>query len=109
MGLYHSVAIAYGFEIPATTDLDQLDQVIGDGPDLVKDNVGHIVIGDYDQLLLVTRYTTVKENAVIRLTADTLAPPADLAAWEEALHAIAVRLGHPDHPAPAWLAIHNYR
>lgn len=109
MGLYHSVGIAYGFEIPNDTDLDRLDEVIGDGPDLVKDSVGHIVVGDWDRLLLVTRYTPVAENEVVRLNADTLPQPADLAAWEEALHDVAVRLGYTDHPAPAWLVIHNYR
>jgi hypothetical protein len=109
MGLYHSVAVAYGFEIPASNDLDRLDEVIGDGPDLLKDSVGHIVIGDYDRLLLVTRYVSVAENAVVDLTSDALASPAELADWEAALHDVAVRLGHPEHPAPAWLAIHNYR
>ncbi|MFJ9101371.1 hypothetical protein ACIRJM_23220 [Streptomyces sp. NPDC102405] len=109
MGLYHSVAIAYGFEIPNTTDLDRLDEVIGDGPDLLKDSVGHIVVGDWDRLLLVTRYAPVEENAVVRLAADTLAQPAELAAWEAALHDVAVHLDHTDHPPPAWLVIHNYR
>jgi hypothetical protein len=109
MGLYHSVGIAYGFEIPASTDLDRLDQVIGDGPDLVKDSVGHIVVGDYDRLLLVTRYEPVAETEVFRLSTDTLAQPEVLAAWEEALHVIALQLGHTDHAAPAWLVIHNYR
>lgn len=109
MGLYHSVAIAYGFEIPSRTDLDRLDEVIGDGPDLLKDSVGHIVVGDWDQLLLVTRYVPVEENAVVRLAADTLAQPGELAAWEAALHDVAVRLDHTDHPPPAWLVIHNYR
>lgn len=108
MGLYHSVGVAYGFEIPASTDLDRLDEVIGDGPDLVKDSVGHLFIGDYDRLLLVTRYERVEENAVVRLTPDTLAQPAELAAWEEALHDTAVRLGYVDHPAPAWLVVHDY-
>jgi hypothetical protein len=108
MGLYHSVGIAYGFEITNDTSLEQLDEVIGDGPDLVKDSVGHIVVGDYDRLLLVTRYAPVEENAVVRL-GWSLAEPAELAAWEEALHGVALRLGHADHPAPAWLAIHNYR
>ncbi|MFD7705595.1 hypothetical protein [Streptomyces sp. NPDC059786] len=108
MGLYHGVGIGYGFEIPASTDLDRLDQVIGDGPDLVKDSVGHIVVGDFERLLLVTRYTPVAENEVVRLTADSLATPAELAAWEAALHGIAVRLGCADHPAPAWLLIHDY-
>lgn len=109
MGLCHSVAIAYGFEIPTDTDLEQLDNVIGDGPDLLKDSVGHITIGDGDHLLLVTRHSPVEENAVVRLTVDTLAQPAELAAWEAALHDVALRVGHTDHPAPTWLAVHNYR
>lgn len=108
MGLYHSVSVAYGLEIPNTTDLDQLDQVIGDGPDLVKDSVGHHVIGDYERLLLCTRFIRVEENEVLRL-GWSLAEPAELATWGEALHGTAVRLGYPDHPAPAWLAVHNYR
>ncbi|MFE3031531.1 hypothetical protein ACFXKY_07770 [Streptomyces canus] len=109
MGLYHSVALAYGFEISTETDLEQLDKVIGDGPDLLKDSVGHIVVGDYDRLLLVTRYTPTEENVVVRLTPDTLAPADELTAWNEALHAVAVRLDQAAHPAPAWLLIHNYR
>jgi hypothetical protein len=108
MGFYHSVALAYGFEIPADTDLDQLDQVIGDGPDLLKDSVGHIVIGDRDQLLLVTRYTPTEENTVVRVTAD-MASVAERAAWDAARHDTAARLGLTDHPEPAWLLIHNYR
>jgi len=108
MGLYHSVAVAYGFEIPADTDIDHLDRVIGDGPDLLKDSVGHIIVGDYDRLLLVTRYTTAEENAVVRLTAD-MATTEELAAWDAALHAVAARLDHADHEPPGWLLIHNYR
>jgi hypothetical protein len=109
MGLYHSVAVTYGFEIPKDTDLDLLDQVIGDGPDLAVDSVGHIVIGDLDQLLLVTRYTPVKENEVVPILPDQLASVAELAAWDSALDYTAVRLGHPDHPQPRWLVVHNYR
>lgn len=109
MGLYHSVGIAFGFEIPTDTDYDQLDKVIGDGPDLLKDSVGHITVGDGDRLLLVTRYSPIEENEVVRLTGEALAQPGELAVWEAALHDAAVRLGHPDHSAPAWLAIHNYR
>lgn len=108
MGLQHSVAVTYGFELPKDIDLDRLDAVIGDGPDLVKDSVGHHVIGDYERLLLCTRFTQVEENQVLRL-GWSLAEPAELATWEEALHAVALRLGYPDHPAPAWLAVHNYR
>lgn len=109
MGLYHSVSLTYGFEIPTTTDLDALDKVIGDGPDLVKDSVGHHVVGDYDRLLLVTRFTPVDENEVVCLTGDEHAQSAELAAWDRALHDVAVRLGYTDHPQPAWLVVHNYR
>lgn len=109
MGLYHSVSLSYGFEIPADTDLDQLDAVIGDGPDLVKDNVGHLIVGDYERLLLVTRHTRVDENDVVCLAADSLAHLGELAEWDAALHEVAVRLGHVDHPEPAWLLVHNYR
>ncbi|MFJ2000301.1 hypothetical protein [Streptomyces chartreusis] len=109
MGLYHSVGLGYGFEIPADTDIDQLDQVIGNGPDLGPDGVGHVIVGDLDQLLLVTRYMPAEENTVVRLAADNLASPAALATWEKALHTVALRLGYTDHPAPAWLLIHNYR
>ncbi|BCM70912.1 hypothetical protein EASAB2608_06246 [Streptomyces sp. EAS-AB2608] len=109
MGLYHSVSLAYGFEIPADTDLDLLDQVIGDGPDLVKDSVGHMVIGDCDQLLLVTRFTPVKENEVVPFIPDELASVAELADWDSALDSAAIRLGYADHPEPRWLVVHNYR
>lgn len=109
MGLYHSVAVTYGFEIPTTTDLDLLDQVIGDGPDLVKDSVGHHVIGDWDRLLLCTRFIPVAENEVVPVIPDELASAAELGAWDSALHDVAVRLGHTDHPEPRWLIVHNYR
>lgn len=107
MGLYHSVGITYGFEIPARTEIDDIDRACFGQPDS-PDSVGYIVVGDCDQLLLVTRNLPVKENAVVRL-GWSLAEPAELAAWEEALHNVAVRLGLADHPAPAWLAVHNYR
>lgn len=107
MGLKRSVGIGYGFEIPNTTDLNDLDRACFGQPDS-PDSVGYIVVGDYDRLLLITRHLPVKENEVVRL-GWSLAEPADLAAWEEALHAVAIRLGIPDHPAPAWLAVHNYR
>lgn len=108
MGLYHSVDLAYGIEIPTTTDIDAIDAALSNQP-TPTGHVSYIVVGDWDRLLLVTRSTDIEENAVIRLTTDTLAQPAELAAWEQALHSVAVRLGHADHPAPAWLVIHNYR
>ena len=108
MSLKHSVSLSYGFEIPARTDLNDLDRALFGQPNH-PDSVGYIVVGDYDQLLLVTRSTVVAENEVVPATPDTLAEPADLTAWDTALHDAAVRLGLTDHPAPAWLVIHNYR
>ncbi|MBD9700697.1 hypothetical protein IHE56_01035 [Streptomyces sp. ID01-12c] len=108
MGLYHSVSLSYGFEIPARTDVDEIDRALRGQPNS-PDSVGYIVVGDRDQLLLVTRSTCVAENEVVRVTPDTLAEPTDLATWDTALHDAAVRLGLTDHPAPAWLVIHNYR
>ncbi|WP_200309148.1 hypothetical protein [Streptomyces adelaidensis] len=108
MGLYHSVSVVYGFEIPNRTDIDDIDRACFGQPDS-PDSVGYIVVGDRDQLILATRCTLVDENEVVRITPDTLAEPADLTAWASALHAAAVRLGLADHPAPAWLVIHNYR
>jgi hypothetical protein len=108
MGLYHSICLTYGFEIPADTDIDELDALLADQPK-DRESVGHVVVGDRDQLLLVTRFAGVAENTVVRLTADTLTPTDVTATWDAALHEIAVRLGHPDHPAPAWLVVHNHR
>lgn len=108
MGLYHSVSLSYGFEIPSRTDLNDLDSALQGQPNS-PDSVGYIVVGDCDRLLLVTRSTVVAENEVVRVTPDALAEPADLTVWASALHDAAVRLGLTDHPAPAWLAVHNYR
>jgi hypothetical protein len=107
MGLYHSVNIVYGIEIPNRTDIDDIDRALFGQPDS-PDSVGYIVVGDRDQLLLATRCTRVDENAVIPLTPDFFTPP-ELSDWGVALHEAAVRLGLADHPAPAWLVIHNYR
>lgn len=108
MGLYHSVSLSYGFEIPTRTDVDAIDRACFGQPN-EPDSVGYIVVGDYDRLLLITRSLPVTTNGVLRLAPDTLAQPDELATWEEALHDAAGRLGLADHPAPAWLLIHNYR
>lgn len=108
MGLYHSVSLSYGFEIPAKTDVDEIDRAL-QGQPYDPDSVGYIVVGDCDRLLLATRHRPVKENEVIQIDADQLATVDEMTAWNEALHAVAVRLGQAAHPAPAWLLIHNYR
>jgi hypothetical protein len=108
MGLYHSVAVTYGFEIPASTDIDDVDRACFGQPG-TPDDVGYIVVGDMDRLLLATRHTPVKENAVVSIAPEALATVDELTAWNEALHAAAVRLGQAAHPAPGWLLVHNYR
>lgn len=107
MGLYHSVSIVYGFEIPPHTDVNEVDRALQNQP-YNPDSVGYIVVGDCDRLLLATRCVRVDENAVISLTPEFFTPPG-LSDWGVALHEAAVRLGLTDHPAPAWLAVHNYR
>lgn len=107
MGLYHSVGITYGFEIPADTDIDAIDLALFGQPN-TPDSVGYLVIGDRDQLLLVTEVQQVKENQVVPLTDEYYTRP-ELAQWLVALHEAAVRMGCPDHPLPAWLVVHNYR
>lgn len=107
MGLYHSVNIVYGIEIPNRTDLNDLDRELRGQP-YNPDAVGYIVVGDCDRLILATRCVRVEENAVVSLTPDFFTPTG-LSDWGVALHEAAVRLGLADHPAPAWLLIHNYR
>lgn len=109
MGLKNSTSLAYGFEIPTSIDLDQIDRALGEERNDDPDCVGYTVVGDWDKAVLCTRFTSVGENQVLRLTPGTLASPEQLAAWETALHDAAVRMGCADHPAPAWLVIHNYR
>lgn len=108
MGLYHSVALAYGFEIPADTDTDAIDRACF-GQEHTEDAVGYLVVGDRDQLLLVTRIVRAAENTVTPVAPGTHATPAEETAWVVALHDVALRLGHTDHPLPTWLLIHNYR
>lgn len=108
MGLYHSVSLSYGFEIPNQTDIEDIDRACFGQPN-GPDSVGYIVVGDCDRLLLATRHRPVKENEIVQIGADQLATVDEMTAWNEALHAVAVRLGQAAHPAPAWLVIHNYR
>lgn len=107
MGLYHSVNVVYGFEIPAQTDVNEIDHALRNQP-YNPDSVGYIVVGDCDRLLLATRCVRVDELAVISLTPEFFTPPG-LSDWGVALHEAAVRIGCPNHPTPTWLVIHNYR
>jgi hypothetical protein len=107
MSLYHSVGIAYGIEIPTTIGIDDIDDALQGQPNS-PDNVGYIVVGDLDRLLLVTRHIPAEENTVTPLTPDIFTAP-ELTEWTVALRKAAVRVGCPNPPAPTWLVIHNYR
>ncbi|WP_060887634.1 hypothetical protein [Streptomyces caniscabiei] len=108
MGLYHSTHVAYGFEIPASTDFDALDNVLNDQPDGERlGRVQHTYLGDYEQLFLLAESTEVEANAFARITPDHFAR-YEIPVWNTVLHNIAVRLGHETHPEPAWLILHDH-
>ncbi|MFE9286627.1 hypothetical protein [Streptomyces olivaceus] len=106
MGLYHSVGLGYGIEIPNDTSIDDIDRALFGQPNS-PDSVGYIIVGDRDKTLLVTRYVRAEENTVTRITVD-LATVEELTAWDAALHAAVVRLGLAGRPTPAWLLIHDH-
>jgi hypothetical protein len=106
MGLYHSVGIAYGFEIPNDTDIDDIDRALQGQPNS-PDNVGYLIIGDRDKTLLVTEYKRAVENTVIPVTPEFFTR-YEVPAWNAALHEAAVRINYAEHPLPAWLLIHDY-
>lgn len=105
MGLQHSTYLAYGIEIPATTDFERLDTVLGEQPGTGR--VQHTFLGDFERLFLAAELKEIEENAFAAIT-----PAAftryEIPAWNEALHAIAVRLGHQKHPEPSWLVLHDH-
>ena len=108
MGLYHSTYRAYGFEIPATTDFDHVDQVLADQPDGERlGRIQHTYLGDYEQLFLLAVSDEVEANEFARITAADF-ERTELPVWNTALHNIAVRLGHPLHAEPAWLVLHDH-
>jgi len=108
MSLDHSTYVAYGLEIPSTTDFERLDQILTDQADAERlGRVQHVYLGDYERLFLLTACDEVPENSCVAMTAAHYQRP-ELAGWIAALHDIAVRLGHPDHPLPTWLVLHDY-
>jgi hypothetical protein len=108
MGLYHSTYKAYGFEIPATTDFEQLDQVLADQPDGERlGRVQHTYLGDFERLFLLAVCEEIEANDFARITADDC-QRYELPVWNTVLHDTAVRLGHEQHPEPTWLLLHDY-
>jgi hypothetical protein len=108
MSLYHSTYVGYGFEIPASTDFEQLDQVLADQPDSERlGRVEHTFLGDFERLFLHTSCEEIEANAFARITAAAFTR-YELPVWNTVLHNIAVRLGHETHPEPAWLVLHDH-
>lgn len=108
MGLSHSTYVGYGFEIPTTTDFEQLDAVINDQPDAeLLGRVWHQYLGDFERLFLLTACEEVVENTVTRVESADFTRP-ELAGWIAALHNVTVRLGHEKHPLPTWLVLHDH-
>jgi len=105
MGLSHSAHLAYGFEIPVTTDFEALDAALADQPD--DRRVQHTYLGDFEQLFLLAESEEIEENTFARITADAFTR-YEIPAWNTVLHNMAVRLGHPLHPEPAWLVLHDH-
>lgn len=108
MGLSHSTYRAYGFDIPATTDFERLDEVLADQPDAeCLGRVGHTYLGDFEQLLLHTVCEEIEPNTFTAFTSADFTRP-EIAGWIAVLHDIAVRLGHEQHPLPTWLVLHDH-
>ncbi|WP_338683865.1 hypothetical protein QD712_25615 [Streptomyces acidiscabies] len=108
MGLYHTVTVAYGFEIPATTDFERLDEVLADQPNSERPGrVHHTYLGDFERLFLLAESTEVDENAFTAVMPNAYTR-YEVPAWNAALHLIAGRLGYEQHPLPAWLVLHDH-
>lgn len=105
MGLYHSTYRGYGFEIPPTTDFEHLDEVLADQRD--SHRVQHTYLGDFERLFLLTVCDEVEANASASITAADF-QRYEIPTWNTALHNVAVRLGHEQHPEPAWLVLHDH-
>lgn len=104
MSLDHSTYLAYGIEIPTTTDFDRLDQVLAEQG---RDRVEHLYLGDYERLFLYTESTEVKKNTAVVIGPNAYAR-YEITGWNKALHEIAARLGHEQHPLPTWLVLHDH-
>lgn len=108
MGLYHSTYKAYGFEIPTATDFEHLDQTLADQPEHEQGGrVRHTYLGDFERLFLLTVLEEVEANDAAAITAADFAR-YEVPAWNNALHNLAVRLGHETHPEPTWLVLHDH-
>jgi hypothetical protein len=103
MGMHHSTYFAYGIRVP-DTDPETLDAALKGQPDNAR--VGYCHGGDYDadMTFLVTEFHRVNAGDFKVITPESF-QRYEIPAWNAALHAIAVKLGHADHPAPGWLLI----
>lgn len=108
MGLQHSTYRGYGFEIPAHTDFEHLDEVIADQPDAeLFGRVQHLFLGDFERLFLLVEVQEIEPNQAARLPLEDYTRP-ERPGWHAALHNVAVRLGHGTHDEPVWLLLHDH-
>lgn len=108
MGLDHTTTVAYGFEIPVTVDFEHLDKVLAEQPDGERlGRVHHTYLGDFDRLFLLAESEDVQACDFARITPESFAR-YEIPVWNTVLHNMAVRLGHPLHPEPAWLVLHDH-
>lgn len=105
MGLQHTTTVGYGIEIPVTVDFEHLDQVLANQPD--DRRIHHTYLGDFDRLFLLAESREVEACDFVRLAACDFTR-YEIPAWNTALHSLAVRLGHEEHPDPAWLVLHDH-
>ncbi|WP_042170166.1 hypothetical protein [Streptomyces sp. NBRC 110035] len=103
MGMQQSTYFAYGFRIP-DTDNDTLKEALKGQPENAR--VGFCHGGDYDRdmTFLVTEFHDVDLGDFKVITPESF-ERYEIPAWNAALHAAALKLGHPDHPQPGWLLI----
>jgi hypothetical protein len=108
VGLHHSTYKAYGFELPATTDFDALDEAMADQPEQEPGRrVHHQYLGDFERLFLLVNVEEIEENTSSAITAADFTR-YEIPAWTAALHQMAARLGHEAHPLPTWLVLHDH-
>jgi hypothetical protein len=103
MGMYHATYLAYGFQIPDTGGEVLEDALAGQSD---GHRVGYLHAGDYDRdmTFLTTECHEVDLGDFKTITPDQFRR-YEVTAWNKALHAAAVKLGHADHPEPGWLLV----
>jgi hypothetical protein len=105
VGLQHSTYKGYGFEIPSTTDIEALDEAMADQPE--NERLSHQYLGDFERLFLLVAVEEIEANDFVAFRPEDFTR-YEVPAWTSALHRMAVRLGHAQHPLPTWLVLHDH-